>query len=197
MALIKHFEFWPARVFETPYYLYLLWRCLRHGLSPKDLAKANYALDHGELGLGSKFTSQMSFDQTHFLPTLFIESNNIDQASVDKFVEDHGFPLILKPDNGAVGKGIVKLDSAEALAKALAGLHHNHLLQKFTTANYEYGVFYVRQRGKGMITGINRKHFPTVTGDGKRTIAELAAAHPRHTDHWPLFLRYVDTQHIP
>ena len=40
---MKHWEFWPARLFEAPYYTYLGLMCLRHALPPKFLAKANSA----------------------------------------------------------------------------------------------------------------------------------------------------------
>ena len=67
--MAKHFEFWHPRVFESPYYLYLVVGAWLRGLSIKSLAKANYALDHGEIGIGSKFKTQMAFNQARFLPT--------------------------------------------------------------------------------------------------------------------------------
>jgi hypothetical protein len=60
---MKHFEFWHPRLFEIPYYLYLLVASSVRGLSIKSLAKANYALDHGEISIGSKYKTQHAFDQ--------------------------------------------------------------------------------------------------------------------------------------
>ena len=34
-------------------------------------------------------------------------------------------------------------------------------------------------------------------GDGRRTLGELARANERYTDHWPLFLRYLDLSKVP
>ncbi|MEM7098051.1 MAG: hypothetical protein AAF541_07315 [Pseudomonadota bacterium] len=195
---IPHFEFWHPRLFEAPYYLYLLLGCLRYRLPPKHLAKANYALDHGELGLGSKFATQMAFDQAYFLPSILLTDGTpeeIERAML--FAEQHGWPVILKPDIGAVGKGIQKLHNAEEIKLAVSKLQSPSILQKFTPANFEYGVFYVRREDQGQITGINRKHFPTVVGNGKDNIDTLARAHYRYTSHWDLFLRYLDTSRVP
>ena len=80
---MKKYEFWNPRLFELPYYLYLGWRCLISGVSIRNLAKANYALDHGEIGLGSKLKSQLAFDQQFFLPSeLLLDKDSIEQKNV-------------------------------------------------------------------------------------------------------------------
>ncbi len=197
---MRHHEFWHPRVFEAPYYLYLLTRCLLYRLPPRDLAKANYDLDHGELGLGSKYATQMLFPQERFLPTVLLKCDK-PQAALDQsfleFTRTQGLPLILKPDIGAVGKGITKIHDVDAGLRCIQKLEGDYLLQSFTPHNVEHGVFFARSRGVNLITGINRKHFPTIVGNGRNTIAELAALHPRFTEHWPLFLQYLDTERIP
>ena len=196
--LIRPFEFWHPRLFEAPYYLYLLAQCARHQLPVKYLAKANYALDHGELGLGSKYSTQMAFEQSRFLPSMLLLSNKpADQQRAAQFATQHQFPLILKPDIGAVGKGIEKIASLDQLKQAVEQLQSPSILQQFTAANFEYGVFYTRSKGVGQITGINQKHFPTVTGNGQDDIATLAQRHDRYTPHWNMFLKYLDTSLIP
>lgn len=197
---MKHFEFWHPRLFELPYYLYLLAGCARRLLPIKFLAKANYALDHGEIGIGSKVHTQFAFDQKRFLPTFALPEALTDDdkaTAIARFGEQHGYPLILKSDIGSVGKGVVKVDSAAEIAARVAALRGPYLVQQFTTNNVEFGVFYVRRHGKGEVTGINRKHFPTVTGDGKLTLGELAARHERVTAHWQTFLQYLDTSRVP
>jgi hypothetical protein len=112
--MAKHFEFWHPRVFESPYYLYLVVGAWLRGLSIKSLAKANYALDHGEIGIGSKFKTQMAFNQARFLPTELLHaaaSLAAKQAQVTRFGVAHGYPLILKSDIGSVGKGVLKLEA--------------------------------------------------------------------------------------
>ncbi|MFB3106437.1 MAG: hypothetical protein ACE1ZA_16160 [Pseudomonadales bacterium] len=197
---MRPFEFWHPRVFEAPYYLYLLLQCARRGLPIKFLAKANYALDHGELGLGSKYSTQMAFAQNGFLPTLLLDAPQTTSAlakTIDTFAETHGYPIILKPDIGAVGKGIMKLDERPDTSKIVGAIQGAYLLQAFTPLAFEYGVFFIRKKGINQITGINQKHFPTIVGNGRDTIAALAAAHYRFTDHWQMFLKYLDTERVP
>lgn len=187
-------------MFELPYYLALLALCLRYRLRPKLLAKANWALDHGEIGLGSKYETQRAFDQQAFPATVFLPiETSVDEKlrQLQHFAERVGFPIILKPDMGAVGKGLLRLNEQASLRSAVTQLRCSHLAQAYVDLPCEYGIFFVRLRGRGQITGINRKHFPTVIGDGTSSLAELAAQHPRYTDHWPLFLRYLELDSVP
>jgi len=197
---MKRYEFWPARVFEIPYYLWLAVQCLFRGIGIRTLAKANYALNHGEIGLGSKYETHLAFDEKYFLPTDFLSDdlNPSDKAEAIKtFANQHGYPVLLKSNVGCVGKGIIKLSTHDDIEAALPALAGDYILQKFTTFNTEYGVFYSRHKGKVRVTGINRKHFPTVTGNGKSSLAELAQNHYRYSDHWQAFLQYHDTARIP
>lgn len=194
--MFKKYEFWNPRLFEFPYYVYLGWQCLKRGLSIKTLAKANYALDHGEIGLSSKFDSQMAFDQSYFMPTELLEDSLSVEAKkkqIRAFVEVHNYPVILKSNLGSVGKGIVKLESDADIEKHTPRLLGGYILQKYTSNPYECGVFFVRVGGKPKVTGINQKHFPSIIGNGVDTIDTLARNHYRYTSHWNSFLQDFDT----
>lgn len=198
--LIKPYEFWHPRYFETPYYLYLGFQCLLNGVSLKNLAKANYALDHGEIGIGSKYATQLAFNQDRFLPTDLLQGalSHADKKSFfTKFADEHGYPIILKPDMGCVGKGISKIGCEQDLDQTLPLLIGDFIVQKFTDYTYECGIFYVRLQGESRITGINEKHFPTVIGNGQDNIQTLAEQHQRFTHHWQSFLQYLDTDRVP
>ena len=218
---MKHFEFWPPRLFEAPYYVALIWGCLRNGVGPRGLPKANYGLDHGELGLGSKFSTQLAFDQKYFPPTELLSTDTSDNSDnsdisdiseaqianstsaerwthqINRFADSHGFPVIVKPDIGAVGKGVQMVASQKEIEGVVSSLAVDQLLQAFCTEPCEYGVFYVRESGTGRISGINKKHFPTVVGDGKHTLQQLAEQHPRYTQHWSIFLNHNDLTKVP
>jgi len=198
--LFKHHEFWSPHIFNIPYYLYLAWQCLRQRVGIKTLAKANYCLDHGEIGIGSKYDTQMAFEQSYFLPTELLGhqlSDGEKQQRIEAFAEQYGYPVILKSDVGCVGKGIRKVKSAEEVAEAVPLLLGDYLLQQFTPFNYECGIFYVRSQGQGRISGINQKHFPFVVGNGRDSIAVLAKNHERFNHHWQSFLQYIDTEAVP
>ncbi len=180
--------------------MYLACLCLRHGLAPQNLAKANYALDHGEIGIGSKLATQLAFDQTKFLPSALIAESSTKEEKVTQlevFADRYAFPVILKPDMGCVGKGVTKIASADHIHSIVGSLSTDYIVQQFTPNNVEFGVFFVRHSGRGRITGINGKEFPAVVGDSKRSLQELAEAHPRFTAHWDLFLQYLDTSYVP
>lgn len=197
--MFKKYEFWNPRLFELPFYIYLGLQCLINGISIRTLAKANYALDHGEIGLGSKLDSQLSFDQSYFLPsTLVSEQLSLEEKIkfIYDFVEQYGYPVILKSNLGCVGKAIVKLADAEAVKKHTPRLLGDFILQDFTPNPYECGVFYIRQQGQPKISGINKKHFPTVVGNGKDDLGSLARAHYRYTSHWDSFLQDIDTSEV-
>ena len=198
-TLIKKYEFWHPRVFEAPYYLYLGWQCLINGVAIKNLAKANYALDHGEIGIGSKLASQMAFNQKYFLPSVLLgEGLTVDEKKtiVTDFVSMHGFPVILKSDVGCVGKGLTKLDSESAADRKIPLLMGDFILQKYTSKPYECGIFYIRQNGQAKITGINKKHFPSVSGNAKDDLLALAKNNPRYTQHWDAFLQDLDLSEV-
>ncbi|MEO0436930.1 MAG: hypothetical protein AAF098_08485 [Pseudomonadota bacterium] len=194
---MRHFEFWPPRLFEAPYYLALLALCVRHRLPLQYLAKANYALDHGELALGSKYETQMAFAQDRFPATLRLDPSTASLTDAQNFAAQHGFPLIIKPEIGSVGKGVGKVKNFEQLQEFIESLRSPHLLQAFVEYPCEFGVFYVRKRGAGAITGINQKHFPEVKGNGVDTLHTLAERHERFSKHWPMFLKDHDLTRVP
>jgi hypothetical protein len=196
---MKHFEFWQPRLFELPYYLYLLFGATVRGLTIKSLAKANYVLDHGEIGIGSKYLTQLAFDQELFLPTRSLPVNLTDEEKcqlIAEFALEVGYPLILKSDIGSVGKGVVKLSSIGDVRSKVPKLMGPNIVQQYCEWKSEYGVFYIRQNNKPRITGINKKHFPTIVGDGRKTVGQLAQEHPRYTAHWRTFLQYLDEDEI-
>jgi len=165
--MFKHHENWHPRIFEIPYYLYLVFQCIINRISFKSLAKANYALDHGEIGLGSKYQSQLAFNQKYFLPTVIIKDSLSvleKENTISRFVDEHDYPVILKSDVGCVGKGICKITRDDDIKQKTRLLLGDYILQKFTPYQYEYGIFFTRYQGQGKISGINKKHFPSVIG---------------------------------
>jgi hypothetical protein len=171
-----------------------------NGIGVRALAKANYGLYHGEIGIGSKFKTQQAFEQDYFLPTILIEhslSFKDKQKKAEEFIEEVGYPVILKSDVGCVGKGISKISSDSDLVEKLPLLIGDYILQKFTPFKEEFGIFFIRQNGTPKISGINKKHFPSIEGNGKDSILTLAQQHYRYTHHWQSFLQTLDTSLVP
>lgn len=93
------------------------------------------------------------------------------------------FPVVAKPNLGLCGYGVRHLSNMAGLKAYLAMFPQGEtvLLQRYLPQEGEAGIFYVRDpsTGEGRIIGLALRYFPRVTGDGRRSIAELIAADPR------------------
>jgi hypothetical protein len=85
------------------------------------------------------------------------------------------FPVILKPDIGGRGMGVVLVKDAEGLNRYVRCYELPFLMQAFVDYPLEAGIFYVRMPNEstGKITGIVSKEFGKVTGDGSSTLEDL------------------------
>jgi hypothetical protein len=93
---------------------------------------------------------------------------------VKGLVDTHGWPVVLKPDVGERGSGVViARDEAQARA-ALAGEPGVLIAQRYV-AGVEFGVFYVRIPGaeRGEVFAVTDKRMIGLTGDGRSTLEAL------------------------
>lgn len=93
------------------------------------------------------------------------------------------FPVMAKPDLGWCGFGVRRIDDADALADYIAGYPNGEtvVLQRYLPQPGEAGLFYMRHRDDacGSIIGILLRHYPSVTGNGRDTVATLVSRDPR------------------
>ena len=84
------------------------------------------------------------------------------------------FPVVLKPNHGQRGSGVVIVRSAAALTECLEQSLADTIVQEYVPGD-EFGVFYYRRPSEpdGHIFSITRKVFPSVVGDGHRTLERL------------------------
>jgi hypothetical protein len=103
-------------------------------------------------------------------------------ARAEAFMEEQGlhFPVVLKPDAGQRGSGVVVARSSHQLGEYLSRASSAVILQEYV-AGLEFGVFYVRYPGEqqGQVFSVTEKRMPVVTGDGRRTLEELILADER------------------
>lgn len=89
----------------------------------------------------------------------------------------HGlaFPLIGKPNVGGRGRGVKVLADAEAVLNYVAQAYLDFHIQEYVPWKNEVGIFYCRypDAPTGFVTGIVKKEFLSVTGDGRHTISQL------------------------
>lgn len=112
-------------------------------------------------------------------------------------------PVVAKPDLGWCGYGVRLLSSPEDLADYLKRFPpgQTFLLQRYLPEPGEAGLFYMREPGaaSGQLIGILLRHYPSVTGDGDASIAELVSRDARlrrATENAMHECRY-DSQRIP
>ena len=186
-------EYWPPWVVYSPIALYCLWLGVRHR---KLLAftAANPAIPHGGFVGESKYDILSGLsrgarsDASGFDPlprTLLLaadESSPERGARLERFRTEHGLdlPLVLKPDVGERGKGVLVVRDEARLASELATRAVATLVQEYV-AGEEFGLFYVREPDaqRGRLISIVAKHLPAVEGDGRRTLEQLILEDPR------------------
>ena len=85
-----------------------------------------------------------------------------------------GYPIVLKPDIGQRGRGVAVIRSETQASDYLAAAQDDVIAQRYIDG-VEFGVFVYRdpKTGRVELLSIVRKCFPSVTGDGTRSLAEL------------------------
>lgn len=85
------------------------------------------------------------------------------------------FPLIGKPDMGGRGRGVKILKNEQDVLLYAGAAQLDFHVQEFIDFPYEAGIFWYKypDEKRGRISGIVRKEFLTVYGDGSSTMREL------------------------
>jgi hypothetical protein len=90
------------------------------------------------------------------------------------------FPIVLKPDVGERGTGVVIARTQAEVDDYLDRAVRDTIVQEYV-AGHEFGIYYVRypEEPRGRVLFITAKQFPFVTGDGKSTLRDLILAGSR------------------
>ena len=186
---LTHWEYWSYAWVYYPLFPIWLW----YALQEKSLFffnAVNPAMAYGGLTLESKMEIYRMIPKKYIPKTILVPQKHqraetnwvemLDRNSID-------FPCIAKPDVGLKGLGVSRLEDEEQLAAYLARVPREVLLQELIDYPHEVGVFYVRMPGKnrGTITGIVKKEFLQLVGDGKSDLKELIHQNPRCLIQWP------------
>jgi hypothetical protein len=83
-------------------------------------------------------------------------------------------PIVIKPNEGQRGSGVVVVRTRAELIRCLARSRVDTILQEYVPG-LEFGVFYYRHplEARGHILSITEKQLPVVVGDGRRTLEQL------------------------
>ncbi len=178
---LVRWEFWPPWVFYPPVLCYVAFLAVKNR-SLTVFTAANPAIPDG--GFVGESKTQILRGLTSRGPNavaLFRSvsaSLNADArvASAREFIGTIGtsLPIVVKPDVGQRGDGVVVARTEGALDAALREAEGDVIVQEYV-AGFELGVFYVRRPGetRGRIFAITDKRFPEVVGDGKSSLETL------------------------
>jgi hypothetical protein len=100
----------------------------------------------------------------------------VKRQQVDAFMQRAGIslPIVLKPNAGQRGSGVVVARSSDQLDAYLARCVVDTIVQEYV-AGAEFGVFYCRRpsEANGRVISITEKRLPSVVGDGIRSLESL------------------------
>lgn len=124
-----------------------------------------------------------------FPETILIKAGT-DFSTIEKLREATRipFPCIAKPDIGMKGMAVEIIKNSKELEAYSKKIAIDFLLQELVTLPNELGIFYYRKpdESKGYISGIVKKEFLTITGDGKSSMLELIYKEPRYSLQLPV-----------
>ncbi|HSI08162.1 MAG: VTT domain-containing protein [Rariglobus sp.] len=175
---LTRWEFWPRWAVYPPVVLYCMWLAVKHrGATVFTAVNPGIGAGGGLVGESkSEILTALAGAGDAVATWVRVDGGEVETrwAVVKCFAETHGWPVVLKPDVGERGSGVViARDEAQARA-ALAGEPDVLIAQRYV-AGVEFGVFYVRRPGaeRGEIFAVTDKRIVELTGDGRRTLEEL------------------------
>ena len=179
---ISHWEYWPTELVYGPIFPVFLWYCLR-ARSFFFTTASNPGIQHGGLMMESKYSIDAVVPAEYRPLSLYYEPGTA-FSTIEAALFNHqlSYPVIVKPDIGGKGMGVIKVENAIHLAEVIRHYPVPFLVQPFIDLPLEIGLFWVKLPGQetGTITGIVRKEFLQVTGDGKQTVRALLKANDRY-----------------
>ena len=173
-------EFWPPWMFYPPVLAYVAYLMAKHR-SVTVFTAANPAILAGGFIGESKFDilRGLSGASEYVARSSLLDGklSTVDRIlAVRRFMVDEGltFPIVLKPNYGQRGSGVVVVRSVEALETRIRQSSVDTIVQEYVNGA-EFGVFYYRYPSEphGRIFSVTEKKFPAVVGDGRRTLEQL------------------------
>jgi len=177
---LVRWEFWPLQVVYVPVVAYVLWLAVKHRSLTLPTA-ANPAIPGGGFAGESKLAILRGLadsPEAALRARLVPGSGSLAArlATAETFLAAHrlGYPVVVKPDVGERGSGVVFAHTRAELIEALAATRADLIVQE-VAAGPEFGIFYVREpgRARGRIFSLTEKVLPVVIGDGTRTLEQL------------------------
>jgi hypothetical protein len=177
-----HWEYWPFSVLYFPVYFVWMYFAFRSGKwffflpSNPSIKNAGFLLE----------SKKEIYDiiPGEFIPKTLLITPGTPMYLLREIMKDAAiyFPCIVKPDTGMKGLAVVLVENENDLEKYAEKISTNFLIQEFISLPNEMGIFYYRfpNEKKGSISGIVKKEFLKLTGDGESKLEILLQKDPRH-----------------
>ena len=191
-----NWEYWPFSVVYAPIYLFYIWYGLRSG-SFFFFTAANPSIKNGGFLMETKSDIDPIIPNEYKPTTVGFDTNTSFEHIKNVLLQHQlSFPLIIKPDNGARGRGVKKVNNEAELLEVLPCYTVHFIIQPYIPFPKEIGLFYVRMPNetKGKVTGIVRKEFVQVTGDGVSTVLQLLRKNTRYVLQIPILQQIIKNQ---
>ena len=192
-----HWEFWPAWLFYIPVGIYYACLAVRYrSLSVPTLANPGIATG-GFIGESKlEILDRLRRTSPEFTAAAFLVEGQTTRdrlLCLERICREHEItlPFILKPDVGQRGNGVRVIRSKPTALEYIQSVDAPVIVQRYVVGPREAGVFYYRfpEESRGHIFAITEKIFPTITGDGIRSVEELIRADDRAALMAPTYLR--------
>jgi membrane protein DedA with SNARE-associated domain len=182
-------EFWPPWVLYPPVLAWIALLMVRHR-SATVFTAANPGMPAGGFVGESKseILGALQHGGAPVAPFALLAVAAGAKAGISRalsFADEHGWPLVLKPDQGQRGTGVRIVRSREELVTTVAALPRDTIVQAYVPG-IEFGIFYARRLHEphGRIVSLTGKRFPVVTGNGRHTLEQLILDDARAVALW-------------
>ncbi|MCP9753533.1 hypothetical protein [Ferruginibacter sp. HRS2-29] len=179
---LTNWEYWPFAAVYGPILPVYFWYALR-SRSFFFFSTSNPAIKNAGFDMESKFEIDRIVPANYRPESVYFEPSTSFDLIQQKITDaEFVYPLIIKPDIGGKGRGVTKVYNAAELRSSAAAFSVPFIIQPFVDLENEIGLFFVKVPGsdKGKITGIVKKEFLKVTGDGIHSTLQLLQQNSRY-----------------
>lgn len=168
-------EYWPWPLIYLPVFPVAFWHAVRTGRGAF-FTNVNPGIDLGGFFGERKSEILARLPQSAYPTTLLVQPGTPVRVVEARMREEQlTLPLIMKPDVGERGTGVMVVRNTDELRALLSETHEPQLLQELVTWPAEFGLMFVKdpRSRRTTLLSITAKTFLSVTGDGRSTVEDL------------------------
>lgn len=198
---LTRWEFWPMWAVYAPVIPYILWLAIRYRSVSLPFS-VNPCMPASGLVYESKIQILSHLERAG-VPIGRFEAIDLELTleekldRVSQFIDslELSYPVVLKPDVGQRGQGVVIAKDLGQVRSFFEGQKEDTIVQEYIDGT-EFGVFYHRFAGKrnGEVSGVTDKRTTWVVGDGESTLEKLILKDDRAVCMAAFFLREYESQ---